>query len=92
MTNNYEKIPLKTRLVRYLMKNHGWVSGRDLQMLCMKFAGATGKTASRRLQEATEEGLLEVRYIKRAAQYRAKPKPDWKTQHTEMMELWDQTV
>lgn len=91
----YEKIPLRDRLVRYLQKQHekeGWVTGKDLQALVMKYTTQTGKTAHRRLNEAVKEGLLEVRKVKGAAQFRAKPKVDWKETHNSMMDLWNKTV
>ena len=68
------EIPLKERLVKYLQNQHGWVSGFQLQELTMQKAHQTGKTCSRRLQEAVQENLLEVRYIRGAAQFRALPK------------------
>lgn len=84
-----ETIPLKDRLVRYLKKTHGWVPGIELQRLTMQFANQTGKTASRRLQEAVNEGLLDVRYVKGAAQYRAKESVSWQEAQKASLEMWD---
>lgn len=69
---NAMKIPLKVRLVNYIKNNPGWHASIALQRLTMEKAGQTGKSCSRRLQEATEEGLLEVSYVRGAAQYRFK--------------------
>lgn len=63
---------LKYRLVKYLLKVGDWVPGIELQRLTLEKAHQTGKTASRRLQEAVNEGSLEVRLVRGAAQYRAK--------------------
>lgn len=66
------KPSLKDRLVRYLKAEKGWVSGFYLQQLTMEKAHQTGKSCSRRLQEAVNENLLEVKYERGAAQYRAR--------------------
>lgn len=66
------KIPLKNRLVNYIKNNPGWHASIALQRLTMEKAHQTGKSCSRRLQEATEEGVLEVSYVRGAAQYRFK--------------------
>lgn len=84
-----ETIPLKDRLIRFLKKTHGWVPGIELQRLTMKFANQTGKTASRRLQEAVNEGLLEVRYVKGAAQYRVKEGVSWQEANKAAHEMWE---
>ena len=69
--------PLKSRLVDYMRRSHTqWFPSITLQKLTMDKAGQTGKTCTRRLQEAVNEGLLEVKYIHGAAQYRALPERD----------------
>ena len=55
-------ISLKDRIVRYLLTKHGWISGGDIQRLVMEHTKHLPRTAVRRLQEAVEEGKLEVRY------------------------------
>ena len=55
-------VSLKSRIVRFLLKKHGWVSGGDIQRLVMEHTKHLPRTAVRRLQEAVEEGKLEVRY------------------------------
>src|SRR3990167_11383295 len=65
-------VSLKDRIVRYLMRKHGWVSGLELQKLAIEHAHQTGKTCSRRLQELVEEKKLDVNYDnpKNAASYK----------------------
>ena len=65
-------VSLKDRILRFLMRKHGWVSGLELQKLAIEYAKQTGKTCSRRLQELVEEGKLDVNYDnpKNAASYK----------------------
>ncbi len=67
------KISLRDRLVRYMQARHTtWFSSKFLQRLVMDNTTQTARTAVRRLEEMAEEGILEVKYIKGAAQYRYK--------------------
>ena len=65
-------LSLRNRLLRYLLKQHGWVHSGDLQRLVMENTTYLPRTTVRRLQELCDEGTLEVRYENRAALYRAK--------------------
>lgn len=55
-------LSLKDRIVKYIMRKHGWVSGGEIQRIVMEHTKHLPRTAVRRLQEAVEEGKLEVRY------------------------------
>jgi len=64
---------LAARLTKYLEGQPGWVSSGDLQKLTIEKAGQTGRTAVRRLEELTADGVLEVQYrAKNHAWYRYK--------------------
>lgn len=67
-----EKISLRDRLMRYLLKQHGWVASGDLQRLVVAHTSYTPRTAVRRLEELANEGKLKVEYRKGHAFYRAK--------------------
>ena len=66
------KESLKTRLVRYLLKSHGWVASGELQRIVMENTSYTPRTTVRRLEELVNEGKLEVQYRRGHAWYRAK--------------------
>lgn len=78
-----KKLGLKKRLVAYLEKRpQDWVHSGTLQELTEKHTDQMPRTAVRRLQEAVEDGLIEVKYEKGSALYRstkepAKPKPTY---------------
>ena len=64
--------PLKSRLLAYLQRNHGWIASGELQRLAVKFTTHTPRSVVRRLQEMHESGELERKLIKNHAYYRAK--------------------
>lgn len=66
------KLSLRDRLMRYLLKQHGWVASGDLQRLVVAHTSYTPRTAVRRLEELAEEGKLQVEYRKGHAFYKAK--------------------
>lgn len=61
---------LKTRLVEYLQRKGTWMASGELQRLVSERTTYTAQNAGRRLREAVNEGLLEVKYDKGHAQYR----------------------
>jgi hypothetical protein len=66
---------LKERLERYLRNHHGWIPSANLQKLVMERTSYTPQNVGRRLRELTEEGKLEVMYVRNHAHYRpAQPK------------------
>ena len=67
-----KKISLKDRLLRYLLKGHGFVASGDLQRLVAEKTTYTPRTTVRRLEELVTEGKLEVEYRKGHAFYRAR--------------------
>lgn len=64
------KQSLRSRLVAYLFKQHGWVSSGDLQRLVMQYTTYTPQNVGRRLRELQEDGQLEVKYINNHAYYK----------------------
>lgn len=64
------KLSLRKRLIRYLLKHHGWVSSGELQKLVSIHTKYTPRTAVRRLEELAECGMLRVEYRKGHAFYR----------------------
>ena len=76
------RTPLKDRLYSYLLRTHGWMPSGDLQRIVSEKTSYTPQNVGRRLRELVTEGKLEVRYIKGAAQYRAKSVMT-------MQEYWD---
>lgn len=58
-----KKKSLATRITEYLQKIDHWVCGGDIQELAMK-AGYEAQNAGRRLRELTEDGTLEVKYVR----------------------------
>ena len=55
-----------------MRKRHSeWISSKELQQLVLTHTTALPRTAVRRLQEAVEDGELEVKYIGKATYYRA---------------------
>lgn len=65
-------LSLKERLLRHLLRTHGWISSGELQRLVVQHTKFTPRTAVRRLQELQEEGFLEREIRKGHAWYRAK--------------------
>jgi hypothetical protein len=65
---------LKDRLAKYLRANHGWMPKARLCDLARIRTKATGEHTGRRLRELTEEGILEVKYVRGHAHYRLKAK------------------
>lgn len=51
-------LSLKERLYQYLLKNHQWFNGGELERLALG-AGYKASNCSRRLRELHEEGKLE---------------------------------
>ena len=66
-----DKISLRDRLYKYLLKQHGWVASGDLQRLVVAHTDYTPRTAVRRLEEMAEAGTLRVEYRKGHAFYSA---------------------
>lgn len=66
-------LSLKDRLVRYMQQHHtvDWIPSGDLQRIVMQYTSYTPQNVGRRLRELHNEGVLEVRYVKGHAQYRA---------------------
>lgn len=73
------KLSLRDRLLRYLLKQHGWVSSRQIQEVVMSQSSYLPRTAIRRLQEMTESGDLEVQIRSKMAWYRTKPQESRQT-------------
>ena len=69
------KLSLSQRLVRYLQRNHGWISGGDIQRVVAEHTTYTPQNVGRRLRELVTSGDLEVQYRSkngvRHAYYRA---------------------
>ena len=84
-----ERISLRDRLYKYLLKQHGWVASGDLQRLVVAHTDYTPRTAVRRLEEMAEAGTLEVEYRKGHAFYRAQNTNDFLTRSKKMCELFD---
>lgn len=84
------KLTLKERLVRYFKKNHAtWVPSGELQRIVSQYTSYSPQNTGRRLRELENEGILEVKYVKGHAHYRAKRKADWQENHKIMMDWWD---
>ncbi len=66
---------LKDRILKYHKGNSRWVPSGETQRLVVEHTKYTPRTAVRRLQELAEAGLLEVKYEKGHAYYRAKRIP-----------------
>ncbi len=62
---------LKTRLLKWLRNHPGWIASGDLQRIVMQSTAYTAQNVGRRLRELENEGLIEVRYEKNHAYYRA---------------------
>ena len=66
---------LKERLLKYLSaRPNQWIAKGTLCDLARAAVNATGEHTGRRLRELAEDGLLEVKYEKGHAHYRAVPK------------------
>ena len=65
-----KSLSLKERLVKYLLKQHGFVASGDIQRIVMQHTTYTPRTTVRRLQELFEEGKLEREIRKGHAFYR----------------------
>lgn len=70
-----QKTSLKNRLVVFLTKHQGWMANGELQRIVAQKTTYTPRSTARRLEEAVEEGKLEVDYRKGHAWYRARPDP-----------------
>lgn len=66
-------ISLRNRLLRYLIKQHGWVSSAQLQKIVLEHTSYMPRTAVRRLQELVEDGKLETKVIGKMSWFSAKP-------------------
>jgi len=66
------KKSLKERLERYLRQNPAWIANGSLQRLVAEKTTYTPRTTARRLEELVNDGILEVKYVKGHAWYRAK--------------------
>lgn len=99
-----ETIPLKERIMRYMLKRHGeFISSGELQRLVSAYTTQTPRTCVRRLQELHEDGQLERKLIKGHSWYRAVEQSptisrsvgvmyrakDWKENHKAMNEVWN---
>lgn len=66
------KESLKNRLVDYLRRNGGWVASGELERLVKEHTTYTASNATRRLREAVNEGLLEVKHVRGHSHYKIK--------------------
>jgi DNA-binding transcriptional ArsR family regulator len=62
---------LKERLLKWLRNHPQWVASGDLQRIVSQTTDYTPQNVGRRLRELQTEGLIEVRYQKNHAHYRA---------------------
>ena len=84
-----ETIPLKDRLMRYMLKRHSeWIPSGELQRLVSAYTTQTPRTCVRRLQELHEAGKLERKLIKGHAWYSA-GKVDYASHAKEMIRHFD---
>jgi len=67
-----KKESLRDRLLRYLVKQHGWVSSATLQSLVLEHNAGLPRTAVRRLQELVEDGKLETQMQGKQSWFKAK--------------------
>lgn len=67
---NNMKLSLRDRLIRYLKHNHGYIASGALQRLAAEKTTYTPRSVVRRLEELTQEGILEVQYRKGHSFYR----------------------
>lgn len=63
---------LKERILKYLLRTHGWVSSGELQRLIAQHTKYTPRSGVRRIQELFNEGKVEREIRKNHAWYRAK--------------------
>lgn len=64
-------LSLRDRLLRWLRNNPGYHASGDLQKLVAETTTYTPSNVSRRLRELENEKLIQVRYVKNHAHYRA---------------------
>lgn len=62
---------LKQRILRYFQQRPYFINSGEIEKLCIE-AGYKATNGRRRLQELREEGLLDVRYTRRVAEYKTK--------------------
>ncbi len=66
------KESLRSRLLRYLIRHHGFISSGDLQRIVMQTTSYTAQNVGRRLREMQNDGELIVEYRSGHAWYKAK--------------------
>ena len=66
------KQSLRSRLLSYMLRQHGWVSSRQIQQIVMQNTSYLPRTAVRPLEEMAEDGELEVQIRGKMAWYRVK--------------------
>lgn len=67
-------LSLKQRILNYLSNNEGWHAKGKICDLARDKTGMIGENTGRRLRELENSGMVEVKYEKGHAHYRAKPK------------------
>jgi DNA-binding transcriptional ArsR family regulator len=72
---------LKSRLLKWLRTHPGYIPSGELQRLVAQSTKYSPQNVGRRLRELENEGLVEVKYEKGHAHYRA-------TQKAATMEEW----
>lgn len=65
------KLTLKDRLLKWLLSHPGFHASGDLQKLVMQTTTYTAQNVGRRLRELHTEGLIEVKYERGHAHYKA---------------------
>jgi CTP-dependent riboflavin kinase len=81
---------LKERLTKYFEKRPAdWVSSGDIQRLVMNNTKYTARTAVRRLQELTEDNVLERKLVKNHSFYRISGARTPEETARELVELFD---
>jgi DNA-binding transcriptional ArsR family regulator len=61
---------LKTRLLRWLRNQAGWIPSGELQRIVAQSTTYSPQNVGRRLRELENEGLIEVKYERGHAHYR----------------------
>ena len=67
-----KKLSLRERLLKYLLRQHGFISSRQIQEVVMHESKYLPRTAVRRLEEMVEDGLLDVEIRGKVAWYKAR--------------------
>lgn len=84
------ELSLKDRLKRYMLNRHSeWIPKGYLLDIVHKETTYTAENAGRRLRELEDEGVLEVKYVKKHAHYRAKKQVTWQEAQKAGEELWN---